>query len=212
MARPREFDEEAVTEALVKQFWAHGFAASSMRDLAEATGVTCASLYNAFGDKRALYEKALGRYLDDTIGERLVRCRRMPPRKGIEVFFAEILTRSLNDSEHRGCMLVNAALEVAPNDDGFATEIGGRMSEIEAFFRDCVAHGQADGSISSDLPAVDLGRHLLALLMGVRVLSRVRPEPALLEGAIRAGLALLDRSAGNVAGDPPVPPETGDAR
>jgi TetR/AcrR family transcriptional repressor of nem operon len=43
------------------------------------------------------------------------------------------------------------------------------------------------------LPAETLAQHLLATVMGVRVLARVRPERALLEGAVFAALALLDR-------------------
>ncbi|WP_456315895.1 TetR/AcrR family transcriptional regulator [Plastoroseomonas hellenica] len=44
-------------------FWKQGFEATSMRDLIERTGITGASLYNAFGDKRALYQRALDHYV-----------------------------------------------------------------------------------------------------------------------------------------------------
>jgi SulP family sulfate permease len=39
---------------------------------------------------------------------------------------------------------------------------------------------------------VGTSQHLLAVLMGVRVLARVRPERALLNGAIRTALSFLD--------------------
>jgi TetR/AcrR family transcriptional repressor of nem operon len=52
MARPREFDETVVLEAAMNCFWARGFGQTSIRDLAEQMGITGASLYNAFGDKR----------------------------------------------------------------------------------------------------------------------------------------------------------------
>jgi TetR/AcrR family transcriptional repressor of nem operon len=44
------------------------------------------------------------------------------------------------------------------------------------------------------VPAQNLAHHLLAVLMGARVLARVRPERALLEGVIEPALALLDRT------------------
>jgi TetR/AcrR family transcriptional repressor of nem operon len=66
MARPREFDEIAVLEAAVDCFWKRGYEATSIRDLAASTGLSAPSLYNAFGDKRTLYAKALERYLDCT--------------------------------------------------------------------------------------------------------------------------------------------------
>jgi TetR/AcrR family transcriptional repressor of nem operon len=57
MARPREFDETTVLEAAMNCFWAQGFEQTSVRDLAERMGITGASLYNAFGDKRSLYRR-----------------------------------------------------------------------------------------------------------------------------------------------------------
>ena len=118
MARPREFDEGAVLDAAVLCFWKQGYEATSVRDLVEHTGIAAASLYNAFGDKRALYEKALDHYVEDSIADRIRRCQSLPPLRAIEAFFEEIVKRSLNDRDRKGCMLVNAALDGAPHDPG----------------------------------------------------------------------------------------------
>ena len=191
MARPREFDEEAVLDAAVQCFWSRGYEATSIRDLIKQTGLTGASLYNAFGDKRAFYRRALDHYVQGSIGERIRRCEAMKPRAAIEAFFAEILKRSLEDADHKGCMLVNTALDVAPHDPAFREAVAGVLSRIEAFFLSSIRQGQADGSITSLQTADDLARHLLGVLMGVRVLARVRPEQDLLEGVLRPALALL---------------------
>jgi TetR/AcrR family transcriptional regulator, transcriptional repressor for nem operon len=198
MARPREFDEDAVLEAAARCFWAQGYEATSVKDLIEKTGITAASLYNAFGDKRALYRKALDHYVEGSITGRIRRCREQAPRAAIGAFFAEILKRSLGDRDHKGCMLVNAALGVAPQDPEFGRIVAGFLLRIEAFFLDCIAAGQADGTITRALPAEDLARHLLGVLLGIRVLARVRPERRLLEGVVAPALALLDRPAGEV--------------
>ena len=108
------------------------------------------------------------------------------------MLFRSILSRSLSDRRHKGCMLVNSALEVAPHDAEFRRIIAGALNRIERFFLDCIAAGQADGTIASAMPAQDLARHLLGVLMGVRVLARVRPERTLLEGVVAPALALLD--------------------
>lgn len=196
MARPREFDEETVLDAAVQCFWKQGFEATSVRDLVERTGLTAASLYNAFGDKRALYEKALDCYVERSVAARLRRCEALPPRAAIAAFFEDILARSLGDRERKGCMLVNAALDTAPHDAGFMKIVAGVLMEIEAFFLGCVKTGQADGTISRALPAETLAHHLLGVLMGLRVLARVRPERALLEGVVAPALALLDLPQG----------------
>jgi TetR/AcrR family transcriptional repressor of nem operon len=194
MARPREFDEEAVLDAAVQCFWSRGYEATSVRDLIEKTGITAASLYNAFGDKRALYQKALDHYVEGSISERIRRCESLAPYEAVASFFAEILKRSLGDREHKGCMLVNAALDVAPHDQGFQEIVVAVLVRIEAFFRRCVEAGQADGTITRSQSAETLAHHLLAVLMGVRVLARVRPERALLEGVVASALAHLKGS------------------
>lgn len=199
MARPREFDEEAVLDAAVHCFWSRGYEATSVRDLIESTGLTGASIYNAFGDKRTFYRKALAHYVQESIADRIRRCEGMAPRAAIGAFFAEILNRSLSDPDHKGCMLVNAALEVAPHDAEFREDVASVLTQLQAFFLRCVAAGQADGTITTSLTAEDLARHLLGVLMGVRVLARVRPERAVLEGVISCAFALLDGRADRAA-------------
>jgi TetR/AcrR family transcriptional regulator, transcriptional repressor for nem operon len=200
MPRPREFDEEVVLDAAVECFWNRGYEATSVRDLIETTGLTGASLYNAFGDKRALFRAALDHYVEGSIGDRIKRCEALPPREAIATFFDEILRRSLNDRQHKGCMLVNSALEIAPHDAEFRKIIAAVLTRIEAFFLRCIETGQAEDTITSSLPAQKIARHLLGVLMGVRVLARVRPDRALLEGAIAPALALLDSTAAQSAG------------
>ncbi|MGC9959045.1 MAG: TetR/AcrR family transcriptional regulator [Roseiarcus sp.] len=198
MARPREFDEGAVLDAAVLCFWSRGYEATSVRDLVEKTGITAASLYNAFGDKRAIYKKALDHYVEGSVADRIRRCEALAPRDAIGAFFEEILKRSLGDRERKGCMLVNAALDVAPHDPGFLKIVTEVLAEIEAFFLACVKAGQADGTITRSLPAGTLSRHLLGVLMGIRVLARVRPERTLLEGVVAPSLALLDGSESRI--------------
>ena len=121
-----------------------------------------------------------------------IRCEGQAPRQAIGAFLTEIVEHSLGDRERKGCMLVNAALDVAPHDPEFQRIVAGVLVQIEAFFRRCVEAGQADGTITRSKAPEDLGRHLLGVLMGVRVLARVRPERALLEGVLGPALALLD--------------------
>lgn len=194
MARPRQFDEEVVRDTTVRCFWSRGFEATSIKDLIEETGLTAASLYNAFGDKRALFRMALEHYVERGIGERIRRFESMPPRVAIGAFFEDILCRSLGDPERKGCLVVNSALELAPHDSEFRDIISGVLGRIEGFFIRCIKAGQSDGTITRSAPARSLAHHLLAVLLGLRVLARVLPEKALLEGAISPALALLDRS------------------
>ncbi|MDP3417397.1 TetR/AcrR family transcriptional regulator [Falsiroseomonas sp.] len=191
MSRPRSFDEDAVIEAAMRQFWRHGYAGTSVRDLGEVMGLGQASFYNAFGDKRSLFARCLDRYLDQGMRERLGRlAATLPPRQAIAGLLEEIVARSLRD--RMGCLLVNSALEVAPHDRGVAGVVAARLAELEDFFRARVLAGQADGSINATRDPDDLARMLMTLLLGLRVLSRGRPDRATMQGAVRQALALLD--------------------
>lgn len=59
--RPRSFDPDVALNAAGERFRAQGYAATSLDDLVEATGLARPSLYAAFGDKKALYLAALAR-------------------------------------------------------------------------------------------------------------------------------------------------------
>ena len=87
---------------------------------------------------------------------------------------------------------MNSALEIAPHDREFRETIVETLKRLESFFLDCVERGQTNGTITSSQPAAGLAQHLLGVLMGVRVLARVRPERPLLEGVIATALTFLE--------------------
>jgi len=195
MARPRGFNQDAVLDAAIDRFWADGYAATSVRDLGAAMGLGAASLYNCFGDKRGLFVAALDRYLDRSMRARIERLEReLPPRAAIAAFFDGIVALSVQD--RRGCLLVNTATELAAHDPAIGAAVAAWLAELEAFFRRAIAAGRQDGSIAPTADAVGLARLFVATVIGLRVLARARPDPALLHGIAAQALAALD---------PPVP-------
>lgn len=193
MARPREFDETVALEAAIACFWRRGYEATSVRDLADNMGLSAPSLYNAYGDKYALFVQALEHYLDRSMRERIERLENsLPPKQAIREFIGEIIDHSVSDRERRGCFLVNSALEVAPHDKKLGRLIADRLAELEAFFERSIRKAQAEGTVPRKPVAKDLSRLLLGVVIGIRVLARVRPERASLESLARPVLALLD--------------------
>jgi len=192
MPRPREFEEDKVLDAAIGCFWQRGLEATSVRDLSKATGLGQPSLYNSFGDKRQLFAKSLKRYAEQTMRARIAHCEAiLAPAEAIRAFFGELIERSLNDPDRRGCLIVNSALEVAPHDAAMRRVIGSYLAEIEGFFLRCLTRAREDGSLASDQDQRDLARQFLGLLLGLRVAARARPERALLEGMVRPALASL---------------------
>jgi len=62
MGRPRSFDLNKALDRALYVFWRKGYEGTSLSDLTKTMGINRASLYAAFGDKEALFRKALERY------------------------------------------------------------------------------------------------------------------------------------------------------
>jgi TetR/AcrR family transcriptional regulator, transcriptional repressor for nem operon len=201
MARPREFDKDTVLNIATDAFWASGFEATSTRDLMTSTGLTPSSMYMAFGNKRDLYRMSLDNYLSRSLHKKLAQLEAAPdPALAITTFFHEIILLSLGDPERRGCLMVNTIFEASAGDDGLQERIVDALGIIEQFFLGRLRIAQSTGRLTTESPLEDIARHLLSVLLGMRVLARVRPEEALLNGAVDqalkcAGLPPLARTA-----------------
>ncbi|MEM8671747.1 MAG: TetR/AcrR family transcriptional regulator [Planctomycetota bacterium] len=65
--RPREFDEQETLRRVTDTFWREGYAGASFEQLVTDSGLSRSSLYNAFGGKDELFEKALRYYVEQQI-------------------------------------------------------------------------------------------------------------------------------------------------
>jgi TetR/AcrR family transcriptional repressor of nem operon len=192
MARSKEFDEERAVDAAVDCFWRHGYEATSVRDLAQTMGITGTSLYNAYGDKRALFVRSLERYANRSMRERISRLQAMhPPKQAIEAFLREIVDRSLSDRQRKGCMLVNSALDVAPHDARIAGVVGGYLEEIRRFFERNIEAARETGQLNRQIDARQISTHFLGVVIAVRVLARTGARRQALQAVVAPALGLL---------------------
>ena len=193
MARPRDFDEACVLDRAVDCFWKHGYGATTVRDLADAMQIGGASLYNAYGDKRALFGRSLERYANRSMRDRIARMEaEHRPKEAIRAFIAEIVDRSLKDPDRKGCLLINSALDVAPHDAEIGKVVAGYLDELRAFFRRNIEAAQRVGQVPRSVDAEEVSGHLLGVLAGVRVLARTGARRKVLESVVRPALALLE--------------------
>ena len=78
-------------------------------------------------------------------------------------------------------MIRSTTLENVPEDRDFRQILATFLNDPESFFQRCAASGQREGTIAISHTAEDLARLLLGVLLGIRILARVRPYPELLE-------------------------------
>ncbi|MEI8144967.1 MAG: TetR/AcrR family transcriptional regulator [Alphaproteobacteria bacterium] len=192
MARPRSFTDSDVLDRAMDCFWSDGLNGTSVRDLAEVTGLQAPSLYNAFGDKRALFAAVLERYAERFMRERVARLEAMDdPKAAIIAFLDELIERSVADPDGRGCLLVNSALEVAPHDPELAVLIGRHLDDVRAFFERSLTRIAAAGLLRAEVTPADGAAHFLALVLAIRVASRMRPDRDHLTAMMRPALTLF---------------------
>lgn len=188
----KQFDTDEALRKAMTTFWARGYEATSIQNLVDCMGINRGSLYATFGDKRGLFIQALRRY--DAIHRQAwvtALARSGSPRKAIEAAFEGAIAAVLESGSRDGCFLVNTALELSPHDEEVAEIVGHGLVEMEAFFREMIEKGQASGEIPPHVAAADTARALLGLFVGLRVLSRSRPEKSLLRSIASQAEALL---------------------
>lgn len=192
MARLKSFDEDRAIDAAVDCFWARGYEATSVRDLADAMGIGGASLYNAYGDKRELFALSLERYANRSMRERIARTEmRHASPQAIVAFLGEIVDRSVKDPDCKGCLLVNSALDVASRDAELGKVVAAYLAEIRAFFRRNLEAAQRAGDIDRTLDIDVVSAHLLGVVLAIRVLARTGARRALLESVAQPALDLI---------------------
>ena len=185
-------------------FWDHGYRGTSLQDLVECMGINRASLYDTFGDKYALFIETLHNYNRTFVKPLLTeRIKTYSPRQAITGLFDEICGGIEKGEERNGCFIINTALELSPHDQKVSRIVNRTFSYIEKnFFRKLIERGQASGEISKSVIPATTSRTLLNVLIGLRVLSRNRPEKAFLNSVRYQVEALLPPGENAARPDP----------
>jgi TetR/AcrR family transcriptional repressor of nem operon len=193
VARTKEFDPDAALQKALELFWERGYEATSMADLVTHLGIARASIYATFGSKHDLYLKALERYLqtrDPGVVEALSQPGpALPAVRALVEAYAE---ESLHDERRRGCMVVNAAVEVMPHDPGTARKVEASWDVLETALTSALTRARAQGELAADKDPRALARFLLVMLQGLRVLGRAHPDAGRIRDAAEQTLAVLD--------------------
>lgn len=176
------------------QFWSVGYNGTSIDDLSAVTGLGRGSLYGAFGDKHALFLRALDSYNSDALGAwRSALGRPGPALPVLERHVRNVAEGIIWDAERRGCMMAKIAAELSAVDEGVAERIAAVVRGLHGALRDCVARAQAEGSLDAEADAGSLASLLLAVLRGLEALGKAGATPEVVKGAAEQALVLLPR-------------------
>ncbi|MFG1935022.1 TetR/AcrR family transcriptional regulator [Mycobacterium sp. NPDC048908] len=193
MPRPRKFDEGDVIAAARDQFWSHGYAATSVDDLTSVTGLGKGSLYGAFGDKHALFMRALDDYIDAAM-DRVRGALRDPRFSAYDRLVRHIRGQVKDiaaDKSRRGCMMAKSAAELSATDDVVERAVESAYATWAAELGQCIEEAQRDGDIDKQRNPQVLGTTVLAFMRGQEALHKGGTKPAALKAAAEEMIDLL---------------------
>ncbi|RVW05914.1 TetR/AcrR family transcriptional regulator [Rhodococcus xishaensis] len=177
MPRTQDFDTAEVIGKVRNLFWDKGFEATSIPDIERVTGLNRSSLYNAFTNKRGLFDAAVEDYLDGVVRPRLRILTDEPSHPDDAVHYYRDLADALTDEcSGRGCLLLNSATGFAAHDDTQRRVVDAYRQELFA------ALTHALRAVDQDMPAAVLehrARVLTSLSVSALVLSRVNRDEAI---------------------------------
>ena len=182
----KDFDVDDAVDRAMSVFWAKGYEAASISELADAMRINKGSLYNAFGSKKELFTRAFLKYDRENRQAALKQLEAMDdPIAAIRTLFDGMIAESQSDSEKRGCFLVNTALDLPNHTDDVQDMVTSAIEDLEAFFERTIGRAQDKGAAPAGLDRGEAAKSLVAMVVGLRVLARGAFTPKDLK-AIRA--------------------------
>jgi TetR/AcrR family transcriptional regulator, transcriptional repressor for nem operon len=193
MARPRKFDEDAVVAAARERFWDGGYAATSVDDLTTATGLGKGSLYGAFGDKHALFLRALDGYCVDATDRVLAQLRQpdVPAYDRLVGHIRATVADIVADTDRRGCMMAKSSAELGAADADVDRVVIASFTKWQDAIAECVAEAQRDGTVSATADPEAVATMLLGMIRGFEALRKGGIEPARLTAAAEQAIAFV---------------------
>ena len=192
--RPRSFDETGALEKAIQVFRSKGYDGVTIDDLVAGMGVGRPSLYAVFGDKRAIFLRALMAYAEKK-GALAAKALLSPGalRDSLAGFLRQAVESATEKGSAPGCLLVCVAPLVNDAEvQKFARNAAAAtVALVEGRFRD----GISAGEIPSDFPVAVRASQVMDLGRGLSMRAQMgTPRKTLLKDAEEAAdLVLLPR-------------------
>jgi len=166
--RPREFSPEEALAAALRVFWTRGYEGASLTDLTDAMGITRPSLYAAFGNKEALFRKALDLYERDKltyIGEAM----KEPTARAVAEYLLHGSVETATGGECRGCMGVISSVACQSVEPSIRDDVNNRAESAKKLIVARMQRAINEGEFTIPATAEAMTRYLLAIMQGISV-------------------------------------------
>ena len=192
MAREKEFDEMEALQAASRVFCEKGYEGTSLQDLEKATGLNRTSIYNAFGNKRSIFNKILVQF---------VECGRQrwqallaesdTAREGIENLLNTVVDMHF-EPEPQNCLITLSLMEKSQHNGTSQELIEQAIHAFKKLIQKRLEAGKKDGEFSRHFDAGAAAAAITSIFSGFMVMGKANFPKATLRKAVQASLALLE--------------------
>ncbi|MBD9588954.1 TetR/AcrR family transcriptional regulator [Pseudomonas sp. PDM03] len=191
--RPRAYDPQTALQQALGVFWNTGYSGASLDSIASAAGMNRPSLYAAFGDKHALYIKALEQYWEFAAASmhEALTSEELTLRQALTQFYKGQLSIYFSgDGQPRGCFAIGTATTEAVEDPEIREVLSDRLSRLDADLEARLRVAIDKGELKDDVDAAALAVLASSLLHSISIRARA--------GKSRVELTEIARNAINV--------------
>ena len=195
MAGTKQFDEDEALDRAMALFWRRGFGATSMQDIAVATGVLRGSLYNAYGDKQALFLRVFARYRERFLANVAEVLGAATPEQALRDylrFSIDTITLAGDDALTRGCLTTKTATDETAMDQEIRHALRGLLDGVRGLLEERLARPDAAARLA--LAPSAAATLVVTATRGMVVMERVYGDPAQLQAIADDLLGLLLRA------------------
>ena len=188
--RPREFCTDMALAAALRVFWSKGYEGASLADLTEAMGITKPSLYAAFGNKEALFHKALDLYEAEKLDYTREALLQPTARAVAEYYMRGALDAQTSTCDPKGCMGVINSVACRAEAESIKADVLARRASSQALLVERFEQAQREGDLPAHVDPAGLTSYLYALLQGMAIQAGSGATRAELERLIDTSMAV----------------------
>ncbi|EHE1687442.1 TetR family copper-responsive transcriptional repressor ComR [Salmonella enterica] len=172
--RPKVFDREAALDKAMTLFWQHGYEATSLADLVEATGAKAPTLYAEFTNKEGLFRAVLDRYITRFASkhEAQLFCEEKSVESALEDYFTEIADCFTSTDTPAGCFMINTSATLAASSRDIARTVKSRHAMQEQTLIQFLRQRQERGEIPAHCNPQALAEYINCILQGMSISAR----------------------------------------
>ena len=194
MARAKQFDERQALIKAMLVFWEKGYEGTSIHDLETATNLNRTSIYNAFGNKRAVFERVMGCYKESVMSALFVELDGAPNiKEGIRRMLNGALDIHFDEDNPGGCLVVLSILESGQHDEQSQASMRQTIQDLKSTLQARLSKAKKSGELSKDLDAGSTATTIATTMAGMMVLGKANFTRAALKKTINQVVSLLDK-------------------